>query len=51
VPLPTSRSALRCAALAIALACGAAPALGQQAGVPAATQQAGAVVLIPNRGI
>ena len=51
MPLPTSRSALRYAALAIALACGAAPALGQQAGVPAATQQAGEVVLIPNRVI
>jgi flagella basal body P-ring formation protein FlgA len=51
VPLPTSRSALRCAALAIALTGGAAPALGQQAGVPAATQQAGEVVLIPNRVI
>jgi flagella basal body P-ring formation protein FlgA len=51
VPLPTSRSALGCAALAIALACGAAPALGQQAGVPTATQQADEVVLIPNRVI
>lgn len=51
MPLPISRSALRCAALAIALAGVAAPAFGQQAGVPAATQQAGEVVLIPNRVI
>lgn len=49
--LPISRSALRCAALAIALACGAAPAFGQQAAVPDAAQQAGEVVLIPNRVI
>jgi flagella basal body P-ring formation protein FlgA len=51
VPLLLSRSALRCAALAIALAGVAAPALGQQAAVPAADRQAGEVVLIPNRVI
>ena len=50
MPLPVLRLALRCAALAIALACVAAPASGQETAA-AASQPAGEVVLIPNRVI
>jgi flagella basal body P-ring formation protein FlgA len=51
VPLPISRSALRCAALAVALVGVAAPAFGQQDVAAVDSQQAGETVLIPNRVI